>query len=194
MYSIKGLKEHSAWLEKAKTTTFTLTRGTDVPVVDLGEGHTYLQQHNIDQEWGHCEHDGESRVQPDHAATPTNRATPSTPVKQARPRVSTTPLCSPSSKRPKMDLARMLVFTQPAAEPAADTRPLTDENAIGRDVLVPARVWPTYECDEQGGLGWTARIVSVSGGVAVIKFNTHTTARGNKYVPIRLQLSVLQPI
>ena len=88
----------------------------------------------------------------------------------------------------------MLVLTQPAAEPAADTRPLTDENAVGRDVLVPARVWPTYECDEQGGLGWTARIVSVSGGVAVIEFNTHTTARGKKYMPIRLQLSVLQPI
>ena len=43
--------------------------------------------------------------------------------------------------------------------PAADGSRLTVANAEGRGVLVPRRVWPEYECNENGGAGWDAVVV-----------------------------------
>ena len=31
----------------------------------------------------------------------------------------------------------------------------------GRSVLIPASEWPEYPCDEHGGEGWRATVVSV---------------------------------
>ena len=78
-------------------------------------------------------------------------------------------------------------------EPAPDLSPL-DGNALGRRVLVPRSLYPTYACDENDGRGWTARVVNYRGGVATTRFTHATTARGIPYEDVLLRIHVLQPM
>jgi len=81
-----------------------------------------------------------------------------------------------------------------AAEP--DTSPLpASADCVGRRVLVPRAIWPTYQCDENGASGWTAHIVSFTASrrSATIHFTHATDARGLPYPDYELQLSSLQP-
>ena len=75
-----------------------------------------------------------------------------------------------------------------------DLSPLT-ASCLGRRVLVPRSIWPSYPCDENHGRGWTARVVNfLSPGVATIKFLHAADARGMPYPDERLLLSTLEPV
>ena len=78
--------------------------------------------------------------------------------------------------------------------PPPDQSPLTAENCVGRRVLVPRRVWPSYRCDENDGQGWTACVVQKHGADVTLHFVHATTARGLPYEDTRLQLSSVRPI
>jgi hypothetical protein len=77
--------------------------------------------------------------------------------------------------------------------PPADLRPL-DATSVGRRVLIPARAWPDYTCDEHKGQGWTGIIIAISHGAATVRFTEATTARGLPYENARLQMAILHPI
>ena len=74
-----------------------------------------------------------------------------------------------------------------------DLSPLTD-GCLGRRVLVPNSVWPSYPCDENNGRGWVARVINFRAGVATIKFLHAANARGMPYPDEQLLLSALEPI
>ena len=74
-------------------------------------------------------------------------------------------------------------------------KPLTRGKAsVGRKVLVPSTLWPAYACDEHGGDGWEARIVSYSRGAALVKFLHARDEHGNPYPSESLSLTVLRPL
>lgn len=81
-----------------------------------------------------------------------------------------------------------------AARVAADTTPLRSAGCIGRRVLVPAHVWPTFPCTENAGTGWTATIVACTRNAATVHFMDAVTARGLPYADVQLTLDALSPI
>lgn len=90
-----------------------------------------------------------------------------------------------------------IATTQAAAtltRAAADASPLTRENAKGREVLIPAEVWPDVTCGENGGAGWSARVLRCSSAGATLHFLTAKSARGRAFADVRLKLSVLTPL
>jgi hypothetical protein len=80
--------------------------------------------------------------------------------------------------------------------PPPDTSPLTPENCEGRRALVPKEVWPSFECDEHNGRGWTVDIINYSKrlNAATIAFVHATTPRGIPYEDATLRLDVLTPL
>ena len=63
--------------------------------------------------------------------------------------------------------------------------------------LVPRPLWPAYRCDECGGAGWLARVVSCrgTGATAEIRlcFLTARTPSGRLFEDVRLRAAVLRP-
>ena len=76
----------------------------------------------------------------------------------------------------------------------ADTSPLAPLVAVGRRVLVPRALWPSYPCDENDGRGWTAHVVACApNGTATVRFRHAATARGVPYADVSLVLHSLAP-
>ena len=65
---------------------------------------------------------------------------------------------------------------------------------VGRRVLVPRAVYPTYACSENGGRGWTATVVHYAHGAATLRFTDASDDRGIPYGDVQLQLAVLSPL
>lgn len=81
------------------------------------------------------------------------------------------------------------------AVPSPDSSPLSASTCVGRRVLVPHSVYPTYSCTENNGRGWSAVILQCSrGDAATVHFTEATTPRGLPYADVQLQLSALTPI
>ena len=79
--------------------------------------------------------------------------------------------------------------------PASDLSPLRPDNATGRRVLVlRAATWPSYDCDEHGGLGWEATVQCVARGSARVHFLYAATTRGLPYADENLTFEVLRPL
>ena len=88
-------------------------------------------------------------------------------------------------------------ITPPAASPPPPPTqrppsPLTADVAVGRTVLVPRSVYPTYGCTEHGGRGWEAVIRSASSKTAVVRYAHAATSRGRRYADMRLPLRLLE--
>ena len=83
----------------------------------------------------------------------------------------------------------------PAPVPLPPPPPLPHDIAcVGRRVLVPRCLWPSYPCTEHGGDGWEGRITSFSSRGVVVAFAHASTAKGLSYEPVRLQLAALTPL
>ena len=80
-----------------------------------------------------------------------------------------------------------------AQQQGADV-PLTATNAVGRRVLVPRSVWPTYSCTERGGDGWEAKVLRVRHGWATVSFAYDTDEHGRRVANEQLPLKLLQPL
>ena len=78
--------------------------------------------------------------------------------------------------------------------PAPDLRALSGDNALGRHVLVPRSLYPTYSCSEFDGDGWRAEVVRVTPRGVVVHFVLAHTSRGRPYADAELQLSALRPL
>jgi hypothetical protein len=65
---------------------------------------------------------------------------------------------------------------------------------VGRLVLVPAKLWPDYSCDEHGGEGWEAQVRRCANGRATVKFLHARDAEGNEYPDEHLSIEQLVPL
>ena len=86
----------------------------------------------------------------------------------------------------------------PPPPPPPDLRPLTASNCVGRRVLVPAALWPSFQCSENEGAGWSAMVTRwdarSSPPGAVVAFTDAVDARGLSYEDVTLQLGALRPL
>jgi len=71
------------------------------------------------------------------------------------------------------------------------TVPLQGRPARGDLVVIPALVWPEIRCLENGGVGWTARVVSSSACNARLHFVRALTADKRPFEDVRLEWAVL---
>ena len=79
--------------------------------------------------------------------------------------------------------------------PPPDMRPLKGIRAdVGRRVLIPADLWPDYECSERSGDGWVAEVTWAGRGVCTVRCVHATDAEGRPYAPARLQAAQLRPL
>ena len=83
---------------------------------------------------------------------------------------------------------------QPIIAPPPDPSPLTQSNCTGRRVLVPKHLWPSWQCDENGGAGWTATVISRRGADARVAYIDATDERGVAFEDVYLKLHVLEPL
>ena len=61
-------------------------------------------------------------------------------------------------------------------------------------MLVPAAVWPGFDCTECDGRGWRASIVRLSAGGAWLHFVAARTPQGRPYADAELELWALEPL
>ena len=92
----------------------------------------------------------------------------------------------------KMNAKRAKVAT--VAPPGADLSPLTAANAVGRRVLVLRSIWPDYECNENGGKGWSALVVRAGKAWCDVEFLDARDADGHLYKNELLSFDVLRPL
>ena len=79
-------------------------------------------------------------------------------------------------------------------EDSPDESPLIADNCVGRRVLVPSTIWPTYSCNELGGAGWSARIVARTRHGVRVTFLQERDSRGRRYRDAELSLTALRPL
>lgn len=73
--------------------------------------------------------------------------------------------------------------------------PLSAANCVGRRVLCPASMWPSWRCNEHGGTGWEATVDKVSNdGATVLVSFVASGARTRRWKPMWLQLTHLRAI
>ena len=82
----------------------------------------------------------------------------------------------------------------PKPVPKPKPLPLTAANAVGRRVLVPATLYPQYNCSEHGGAGWECLAVAATSQTAKVRFLFERTLDGRPYADERLPLGLLQPL
>ena len=63
---------------------------------------------------------------------------------------------------------------------------------VGSSSKLP--MWPHYSCDEHGGLGWEAEVLSATSVTAVVRYLHARTPTGRPYEDVRLALSRLRPV
>lgn len=70
------------------------------------------------------------------------------------------------------------------------------DNATGRQALVPAQLWPSYDCHEHGGSGWEVSIDQVDKrlGAALVRFTSARDERGRPFAREWLTIEALVPM
>jgi hypothetical protein len=113
----------------------------------------------------------------------------------APPQVPARPLParSPARKRGRSQSEPQAVAA-PVARPPEPTQ-LTTANCVGRHVLCPKQMWPSWPCSEHGGTGWEAVVEQVNRdrGTVQVRF-VAPTSRTRRWRPMWLQLRSLLPI
>ena len=119
------------------------------------------------------------------------------------PALDNSDLVTGTTRAPRGEQVRQAAGRSPPAPAAIAVPPLPPVPARNRrgvwrtdDVaLVPHDVYPTYECAENAGAGWLARVVSCrgQGSDAVVRlcFLVARTASGRAFEDVRLQARVL---
>jgi hypothetical protein len=122
-------------------------------------------------------------------AAPTPAAPLAPPQVPARP----LPARSPARKRGRSQ-SEPQAEAAPAARPPEPTQ-LTTANCVGRHVLCPKQMWPSWPCSEHGGTGWEAVVEQVNRdrGTVQVRF-VAPTSRTRRWRPMWLQLRSLLPI
>ena len=63
---------------------------------------------------------------------------------------------------------------------------------MGSAVFIPNWCWPTYECLEYAGEGWSATVKTRTRYTVVVSFDHAKTAQGASYADERLDWRVLK--
>mmetsp|Transcript_27192 Transcript_27192/g.82496 ORF Transcript_27192/g.82496 Transcript_27192/m.82496 type:complete len:313 (+) Transcript_27192:84-1022(+) len=76
------------------------------------------------------------------------------------------------------------------------SEPLRIENALGRRVLIPAQLWPDYDCHERGGKGWEATVVNVQKRekMVTVRFLHATDGEGKPYADEIIPFKEVRPL
>ena len=106
---------------------------------------------------------------------------------------------APAARRCGGAITNSAAAAPTAAEPSRfeeseNALPLLPGPCVGRHVLVPRSLWPTYACDEFNGRGWEATVRSASTSSAVVRFVRAVTRRGGAYEDVRLPIDMLVPL
>ena len=187
LYKRIGASESIDWVDQAEAVpeaALDSLQLTNVPCIESEEGISRLQDlYGSSQDAG-----SSSAVDADGTAN-VARALRKRSSSTSRER-AVSPAAAPPPKRVSREDSKTSV-----ARPASNLAPLTRANAVGRLVMVPRAVWPSYSCNEQGGLGWEAVVRSCTRqGYARLKFIQATTASGVRYADVDLYLSALVPL
>ena len=130
-------------------------------------------------------------VLPQAAAPADVDAPPQAPAR----RLPASPRASPPRKRTRGHAPQQSAAAPAAtAEPARPTR-LTPANCVGRHVMCPREMWPSWRCNEHGGHGWEAVVERLSHDrkTVLVRFVARST-RTRQWEPMWLQLAALRPI
>ena len=65
------------------------------------------------------------------------------------------------------------------------------QRVIGERFLVPASLWPDYDCGEHGGAGWEVTVVKRQGSQVVVRWAQARGANGEVWADSKLKLSAL---
>ena len=168
-YRRMGANTNGAWIEKASLATVDSIQSVNAPRVDhdasAAELFAYMNN-NANPRQSPLMREWTEEVNPPELQTA--RATP-----RRQSPVGATPA--------------------PAAA-APDLRPINATNAVGRRVLVPAEIYPTYRCYEQQGRGWECIVMTASSLTAKVRHTYARTSDGRPYADERLPLALLQPM
>ena len=93
-----------------------------------------------------------------------------------------------------MDKAQRQASTPIRANIAGSSPLLTRDNAARRIVLVPQSRYPRHRCDEHGGRGWEAQILSATNVSAVVRYLYARSADGRPYEDTREPLHLLEAL
>ena len=194
VYARAGTAENVGHLLRAEKMNVDSLQATNLPTIMMDQAYAKLSE-----EWGAEESplqrdwDEElQRVQGFRTAGSTGGAHPKTPTKARTP---PRPGAKGSAhKAAKSSAARSpkRARTAPEAEACVpQTVPLQGRPAQGDLVVIPALVWPEIRCLENGGVGWTARVVSSSACNARLHFVQARTADQRPFEDVRLEWAVL---
>ena len=121
------------------------------------------------------------------------QATPTTQPPFAPPRIVPPPAAAPATAPTAATPASLLV-TPPAGFDISTLIPVTTITSaalVGRRVLVPASLWPTYRCREYNGRGWEATVSRATRTSATVRFVRATARNGMPYAATRVPLAPL---
>ena len=170
-YRRMGANANGAWVDKASLATVDSIQSVNAPRVDhdasAAELFAYMDSKNANSRQSPLMREWAEEANP-----------PGTPTARAKSR----------RQDPVADAA-----PAPAAA-TPDLRPIDAANAVGRHVLVPAEIYPTYRCSEQQGRGWECIVMTASSLTAKVRFVSARTSDGRPYVDERLPLALLQPM
>ena len=141
----------------------------------------------------HEDEDWDKHWDSDYRASP-NPRTPGTRRSPAHGTAHAAPTQEGMARAaPTQDAAAMP--TQDAAPMApAPLPPLTADNARRRLVIVSSARYPRHACNEHGGQGWEAQILSATRVSAVVRYLRARTIDGRPYEDTREPLASLRPI
>ena len=113
------------------------------------------------------------------------------------PQVPARPVPSPA-RSPSRKRGRSRVASQSEEAPAAQQQQvthLTPANCVGRHVLCPKEMWPSWPCNEHGGTGWEAVIDKLGHDRETVQVRfVAQSSRTRQWRPMWLQLGSLRPI
>ena len=172
-YRRMGTAEHAEWVRKAEAAHVDALQSGNLPRIDNDQGYAEIFASVQSRTAGaHFMADWATASRGEHPSPPSDEAEPSTPVR-----------ATPATPQQQ----------EPPPTPV-DTSPITAANVVGRQLLVPAPVYPQYNCAENGGRGWACLAISATSVTAVVRFLNARTSDGRPYENVRLPLSQLQPL
>jgi hypothetical protein len=116
----------------------------------------------------------------------------------AKRRPSTT---TPRNKAAMSDNSGEMARHPPSSSPpaaAATSRRAAKEAAtsfqVGGHAIMPSTAYPDEKCRENGGAGWTVKILEIQDKWATISFSQARDVLGRRFLPLRIRRALLTPL
>ena len=203
VYRRMGTREHEQHLRNAARANVDVIQSVNVVRVAADEGYGDLvaglqgaRGREAQRDYEHARQLASAPAAPTSAPTParatageahsshnsstaTARQHPSTPVKLANKAERPLTLCN-SAPTPPTAAPELMDITTPLRK--------------GDAVFIPCSVWPAEACDEHGGLGWAAHVVSASKHATMVEFTYARAPDGAQFADERLATTALKQL